>query len=169
LEEAIEIARKEFVSLELEGVTTAIVALLDGDWLHYATLGDGGLSLVWPSGMITETLTPHHQRGRPSNQIGGFIGHNCEVPPRVGSVRLEEGVTVFLMSDGASDLFDLEFYADNREKFSAFLASGMKGLADRFLDQLEQARDEKSGAYLHQDNMTMILAHLSNQEGKDHG
>ena len=169
IEEAIDITRKEFNALKLEGVTTAIVALLDGDWLHYATLGDGGLSLVWSSGMTTEVLTPHHQRGKPSNQIGGFIGHHCEVAPRVGSIKLEKDVTVFLMSDGASDLFDLEFYADNRKKFASFQASGLKGLADRFLEQLEQARDEKSGSYLHQDNMTMILAHLSEEEAQSNG
>ena len=88
------------------------------------------------------------------------LGHDCDEPPRVGSIRLEEGVTVFLMSDGASDLFSLAWYADHQSEFSHFIEDYKKGLADRFLIQLEEARDEKTGAYLHHDNMTMIVAKL---------
>jgi hypothetical protein len=38
-------------------------------------------------------------------------------------------------------------------------------LADHFLAQLEAARDPDTNAYLHHDNMTLLIAHLT-QKGE---
>jgi len=83
----------------------------------------------------------------------------------MGMVRLEPGTTVMLMSDGASDLFPYADFAENRDVYSVPLSNkNNSGLADRFLEQLEAARNPDSGAYLHHDNMSLVIGHFSENE-----
>lgn len=158
---AIEETRDYFTLSELDGITTAILTIIDGEYIHYATLGDGALVAIFPDGMTTQIQTPHHLLGQPSNIIGAYIGQECEVAPRVGSLRVEEGTTVMLMSDGASDLFPYEDFAQNHDAYIEYLeAEKTPSLSNHILDQIEQARDPETGAYLHHDNMTLVIAHF---------
>ena len=159
LTRSIELARETNKSTELTGITTALIAVMQGDELIYATLGDGALSLLWPDGMVTHLQALHHTAGQPENIINAFIGHDCQVPPRVGWQKLEPGCLVMLMSDGASDIFPFEDYALNRPAHWQALEAMPEIYADRFLQQLEEARDE-SGAYLHVDNLSLGLIGL---------
>lgn len=161
LDLAIAEARQQAIDADLPGVTTALLVLLDGDQMHFATLGDGAVTVVWPDGMVGPVQVPHHTLGRPPNEIGAYIGGNCAAPPRTGSLRLEPGCFVFLMSDGASDLFTFEDFAATRHKWQA-----LPGVADGILAHLEAARDPESGAWLHSDNMTLAIAQL--HYGGDH-
>lgn len=157
---AIETARDQFKTAGLEGITTAILAIFEDDYIHYATLGDGALVAVYPDGMIAQMQTPHHLLGQPSNIIAAYIGQGCEVAPRIGSVRIEAGTTVMLMSDGVSDLFPYDDFAENHAVYSEYLMAKEKpALSDHILEQIETARDPDTGAYLHHDNMTLVMAH----------
>lgn len=158
---AITQAQQQAVEADLHGVTTALLVLLDGDQMHFATLGDGAVTVVWPDGMVGPVQVPHHTLGRPSNEIGAYIGGNCTAPPRTGSLRLEPGCFVFLMSDGASDLFTFEDFAATRHKWQVF-----PGVADSILAHLEAARDPETGGWLHSDNMTLAIAQL--HDGGEH-
>lgn len=111
LETAIEKARQIAKDRGLSGATTALLVLLDGDQMHYATLGDGTISIIWPDGMIGPVQVPHHTAGQPSNIINAYIGGDCSTSPRTGSLRLETGATVLALTDGASDLFPFEDFA----------------------------------------------------------
>lgn len=162
LEVAISEARKKAKDNSLEGVTTALLTLLMGDQMHYATLGDGAVSVVWPDGMVGHVQVPHHTLGRPSNEIGAFIGGDCDAPARTGTLRLEPGSIVLAMTDGASDLFNFEDFAGERHKLNQ-----VTGLADGLLAQLESARDSDTGAWIHSDNMTLAIARLNLGAGDD--
>ncbi len=164
LEHAINRARFSALNEEREGITTAILCELEGNWLYYATLGDGALSVVWPDGMVSDLLTPHHILGQPSNIIGAYIGDDCQIPARMGAVRLEAGCMVLAMSDGASDIFGYEHFAEKRDQYRELFLSGDIDLPDELLVQVENARDPDSGAYLHHDNMTLIVALLTREE-----
>ena len=155
LETAISVARKAAKDNSLAGVTTALLVLLVGNQMHYATLGDGAVSVVWPDGMVGHVQVPHHTLGRPSNEIGAYIGGDCDAPARTGTLRLESGSVVLAMTDGASDLFNFEDFAGERNKLNQ-----LTGLADNLLAQLEGARDPDTGAWLHSDNMTLAIARL---------
>lgn len=168
LKAAIEKARTNASQEKCEGITTAILAIMENDWLHYATLGDGGLSVIWPDGMVSHYLTPHHQLGMPSNQIAAFIGHDCDVPPRMGSVRLEPGCIVLAMSDGASDIFPFEDFSWSRDQHRKLLKNQGSDLSEALLKQIESARSEDTGAYLHSDNMTLIMALLIENPAREH-
>jgi hypothetical protein len=159
--QAITAARVNARNENLSGVTTALVLLLQADQMHYATLGDGAVAVVWPDGMVGQVQVPHHTAGEPSNIINAYIGHDCDVPPRTGSIRLEAGAIVMAMTDGASDLFPFEDFALNRDKYPR-----LAGLADRLLLTLEEARDLESGAFLHTDNLTLAMARLT-EGGRD--
>lgn len=158
---ALDHARQVATDSDLSGVTTALVMLLKGDLIHYATLGDGAIAVIWPDGMVGHLQVPHHTAGQPSNIINAYIGKNCQVPARAGSYRLETGSIVMAMTDGASDLFPYEDFALQRDKII-----DIRGLADHLLTKLEAARDPESGAYLHHDNMTLAMARLT--KGGDH-
>ena len=161
LEIAIEDARAFAKEHVLAGITTAIIAHVKGDKLHYATLGDGTLSAVWPDGMVNHIQTPHNIQGQPSNIIAAYIGQGCTVPARTGSIRLETGTTLMLMSDGASDLLPYEEFAAHRADYAQILKTKTDvPVADKLLEQIEVARDPDTNAYLHHDNMTLILAHF---------
>ncbi len=129
--------------------------------MHYATLGDGAITIIWPDGMVGPVQVPHHTAGQPSNIINAYIGGDCSTAPRTGSLRLETGATVLAMTDGASDLFPFEDFAPNRAEYRTVL-----GLSGALLQQLEAARDPDTEAYLHHDNMTLAMARL--MEAKDH-
>jgi len=162
LEQAIAKARQLFREKELTGITTAILTLVVDDILYYATLGDGALAAIWPDGMVGHIQTPHHVLGQPSNIITAFIGRDCEVRPRTGCLTLDPDTTIMLMSDGISDLFPYADFAENRDIYSVPLSSkDNHGMADHFIAQVERARDLKTQAYLHSDNMTLVLGHLS--------
>ncbi|WP_158623103.1 PP2C family serine/threonine-protein phosphatase [Pseudorhodobacter sp. E13] len=165
LEQAIEAARLVAHENQLSGVTTALVVLLQDDELVFATLGDGAVSVVWPDGMIGQVQVPHHTAGQPSNIINAYIGDDCDVSPRVGTLKLEPGVIVMAMTDGASDLFPFEDFALNREKFAS-----LAGLPGHLLQSLEEARDPDTGGYLHSDNLTLAMARLlsGGEDGKNH-
>ena len=162
LEGPIRAARRAVDHSEAAGITTAIIAILQQDQMHYATLGDGALTIIWPDGMVNQVMTPHHQLGQPSNVICAYIGDHCQIPARTGSLRIEPDCTVIAMSDGASDLFPYEAYAEERAAYSAILnREDDPDLANVFLKQLEDARDPDTDAYLHHDNMTLLLAHCA--------
>jgi len=162
LEAAIDYIRAGFEVKELKGLTTAIIALLIEDRLYYATLGDGNFAIIWPDGMIQQVLVPHHERGLPSNIISAQIGGGCEIAPRIGMIRLEADCTIMLLSDGAGDLYPYDDYADKRDVYGRiFLEKVETNLADHFLEQIEAARDPKTGAYYHNDNMSLVMAHLA--------
>jgi|GEM_PF-3685747 hypothetical protein len=162
LTRAIAAAREEVEGRQLPGVTTALVVLLQGDRMSYATLGDGAVAVVWPDGMVGQVQVPHHTAGMPSNIINAYIGQGCVVPPRIGTLQLELGAIVMVMSDGASDLFPFEDFALNHDRYPSLL-----GLADTLLMTLEEARDPDSGGYLHSDNLTLTLARLEAGGGDD--
>ncbi len=155
LKQAISEARQTATEKQLDGVTTALVVLLDQDKMSYATLGDGAVAVVWPDGMVGQVQIPHHTAGLPSNIINAYIGHDCNVPPRVGSLQLEPGAIVMAMSDGASDLFPFEDFALSRDEYAS-----LDGLADHLLGTLEEARDPDTGGWLHSDNLTLAMARL---------
>lgn len=167
LDHAVAQARLAVKAVEEAGITTAIVAVLEGERLHYATLGDGALVTVWPDGMVQEVLAPHHVLGEPPNIIAGYIGQECAVPPRIGSVRLEPGGLTLAMSDGAGDLFPRESFAEAREAMRDEMANCKANLADQLLSQLEDARDPETGAYLHTDNLTLLIGLLARTEHGD--
>lgn len=155
LEEAIETARQHANDNDIQGVTTALIAYVEEDQLLYTSLGDGAISLIWPDGMVQHLLVPHHTAGQPSNIINGYIGHGCNTPPRKGQIHLEANSYLYLMSDGASDLFPFEDIALKREKFT-----NIAGFSKGMLKLLEDARDPETKAYVHHDNMTLITARL---------
>ena len=164
LEGAIAAAQAQATALDLSGVTTAIIASLDRDRLTFATLGDGNLTLIWPDGMVTQALAPHHQAGRPSNIITAYIGDGCDSPPRTGSLRVEPGTTVMAMSDGAGDLFAFDAFGLNHDTLVNTWRHVGNGFADSLVAQIEAWRDDETGAYLHSDNMTIAMAHLEARE-----
>lgn len=90
LEAAIAEARSASKAQNLTGVTTALVVLLQGEQMTYATLGDGAIVVIWPDGMVNHVQVPHHSAGAPSNIINAYIGGDCTVPPRTGTSRLEK-------------------------------------------------------------------------------
>lgn len=161
LERATRRARQSAEEDKLPGVTTALLVLLRGDMIHTATLGDGAVAVIWPDGMVGPVQVPHHTLGRPSNEIGAYIGADCQAPPRLSSHRMEPGCIVFAMTDGASDLFTFEDFAEARHTYHV-----TTGIADAILAHLEAAKDPDSGAWLHSDNMTLAIAQLC--EGGDH-
>ena len=162
LAQAIAAAREEMESRQLPGVTTALLVLLQEDRMSYATLGDGAVAVVWPDGMVGQVQVPHHTAGMPSNIINGYIGQGCVVPPRIGTLQLELGAIVMVMSDGASDLFPFEDFALNHDRYPS-----LQGLSDTLLMTLEEARDPDSGGYFHNDNLTLALARLEAGGGDD--
>ena len=149
------------------GITTAIVAILDEARVYYATLGDGALALVWPDGMVQQLLAPHHHLDESSNVITGYLGDECDVAPRIGSLHVEHGTSILAMTDGASELFPFDAFAQKRAEYQAGLDVPETELADNFLAALEAAREPQTGAYLHHDNMTIAVAYLP--EERDHG
>lgn len=161
LEGGIDAARLSAAEKSLNGLTTVLLVLLHNDHVHWATLGDGDIVIIWPDGMVNHVQVPHHTAGMPSNIINAYIGKNCHVPPRTGSLRVEPGGMVLVMSDGASDLFPYEDVALNRDDIK-----DITGLADSFLQNLEDARDPETAAYLHNDNMSLAMACLTT--GGDH-
>ena len=162
LDNAINAARTAARDKTLEGVTTVLLVLLDGETMHFATLGDGAIAVIWPDGMVGPVQVPHHTLGRPSNEIGAYIGGDCTVSPRSGSLRLEPGCFVLAMTDGASDLFGFEDFARERHSYRS-----VKNLADHFLAHLEAARDPDTGTWLHSDNMTLAMARLTQEVADD--
>lgn len=155
-EAAIETARREFQRERTQGLTTAIVAIIKNEWIHYATLGDGALTLIHPGGAVQELLAAHHQIDTPPNLITGFVGVERQGEARIGSVRVEPGSLLMAMSDGAGDLLPIEDVARNRDSILTALRDAGSDVAERFLLDLEEARDE-TGAYLHSDNMTLAI------------
>ena len=168
LEAAIKAARTKSEQSTLNGVTTALLAVVQDNTLIYASLGDGAISLLWPDGMINHLQALHHTAGQPSNIINAYIGDGCTVPPRVGWQRLEPKSTVMLMSDGAADLFPFEDYALKRDQHSEAWHKAGVGYADKLLQQLESARDEHN-AYLHSDNMSLGLISYGERFYRDRG
>jgi len=160
---AVDEARTIFGKENLEGMTTAILVIFDGDYIHYATLGDGALVAVFPDGMVTQIQTPHHMLGQPENVITAYIGQGCDLTPRIGSLRVEAGTTIMLMSDGASDLFPYGDFAADHTSYADYLKRQKSpSLTQHLLKLIEEARDPETDAYLHHDNMTLVMAHMSN-------
>jgi protein phosphatase 2C-like protein len=162
LEFTIDAARQSSLAKNLTGITTALLVLLQEDQLHFATLGDGAITVIWPDGMVGPVQVPHHTFDQPSNIINAYIGGDCQVPARTGSMRLEDGAMVLAMSDGASDIFPYDDFSRQRASFST-----LSGLADHLLEFLEAARDPESGAWCHSDNMTLAMARLCAGGGHD--
>ncbi len=53
----------------IEGLTTALITLVDGDRLIWAGLGDGRICVIHPDGMAQDVMAPHHALNMPSNII----------------------------------------------------------------------------------------------------
>jgi len=162
LEHAIVQTRELAVAEHWPGMTTLILAHIKGDRLTYATLGDGGLTAIYPGGIVAPLLIPHHHHDRPNNVISAYIGQECEVPPRVGSVKLEFGTIILAMSDGVSELLDYDELGSNHQSLAEAMRKGGDSdkVAGDILLQLEQARDLETNAILHSDNMTLAMALL---------
>ena len=156
--QALEVSHQAFKDKSIEGSTTAIVGLIDGDWLHYAALGDGSLRIIHVDGMVHDCFAPHHALNKPSNIITASMNRNTTHVPRQGSIRLEPGALVFAMTDGASDLLPFDQLAEQRDMYREKIEKiGVDRVANKILNDLEQARNE-DGAYLHSDNMTCAIA-----------
>jgi serine/threonine protein phosphatase PrpC len=168
LQKVLSYAREMVGQKQIKGITTAIIGIVERDWLYYATLGDGALSVIWPDGMISQHLTEHHVFDGPSNVITAYIGDNCKTPARIGSVRLEPGCMVLAMSDGASDIFAYEDFAANRETYLKAFLKANSDLPNNLLKQIEEARDPLTNAYLHHDNLTLAMACFEVKD-VDHG
>ncbi len=167
LRRAVEAAQTNATTSQLKGITTVIIVWFWDDWIHFATLGDGALSVIWPDGMVSQHLTPHHVLGEPKNRISGFIGRGCTTQPRLGSIKLEPGCQVLMMSDGASDIFPFEDFAQRRDRYHSLLCETPNNPTSNILGQLEQARDPETAAYYHKDNMTLIMAALEQLPEED--
>jgi hypothetical protein len=70
---------------------------------------------------------------------------------------------VLAMSDGASELFNYDHFADHRTGYQSCLKDPEDWVTDRLLRQIENARNEKTGAWLHHDNMTLVAAVLDKE------
>ena len=58
--------------------------------------------------------------------------------------------------------FPYQDFAEKRDVFAGHLADETDPkLADHFLTLIEEARDPDTAAYLHHDNMTLVMAHLA--------
>lgn len=159
LSNAIKIARRTLLADEQKGITTAILFIVEKNHLYYATIGDGGLTIVYPDGMISNLLVPHHVLGQPKNILAGYLGegpHNS-VAPRVGTVELEPDSLLLVMSDGVSEIINENWLANNREQLLDELKSESSDPAKLILDDLESARNPKTDRLLHHDNMSLIL------------
>ncbi len=158
-ESALTAVQKAFAELQISGLTTAIVALIDNDRLHYAVLGDGGLTVVHQDGMVQNLLAPHHALGEAENIITAYLSAKQTFTPRIGSVRVEAGGMVLAMTDGTSDLLDMDWVATDRWRLLELIRTrGADQLCVHLLKNIEAARDEETGAVLHSDNMTLAIA-----------
>lgn len=152
-------AQKAFVHSEIKGLTTAIVTTFDDGWLYYAVLGDGGLVVIHGDGMVQNLLAPHHARGQADNIITAYLSAEQTFAPRMGSVRIDAGALVLAMTDGASDLLPIDWIAEDRDRLLKIIRTkGPEAVSDHFLHELEIARDEETGGFLHAYNMTLVIA-----------
>ena len=159
LSAAIGAARQASSFAAIEGLTTALIAIVQGRELIYATLGDGAVSVLWPDGTVTHLQAEHHTAGQPSNYINAYIGDDCQVPPRKGVQILEPGCQVLVMSDGVSPLFPFEAYGLDRVAHKTAWDAKGSAYADCFLQELE-SWEHDSGAYVHRDNMSLGLIEI---------
>ena len=159
--EAIIECQQAFDEKQVAGLTTAIVALIDDDQLHFACLGDGGLDIIHSDGIVQHCLAPHHAIDAPSNVITKCLGLGSagSIVPRQGSISLELGSLVLAMSDGASDWLPIQQIATRLPAYANSMEEhGIRYVANQLLLNIENARDEETDALLHTDNMTLAIA-----------
>lgn len=168
LESAIAAVRQQADQEAWTGLTTLILAHIRGQEISWANLGDGELAALFPDGNVAQLLVPHHRHGTPDNVITAYVGGDCTIPPRLGTMRLEEDTMVFAMSDGASAIIDWKQLQSNRELLAGAIkqASLLSNPADALLAQIEAAKDPATDARLHHDNMTLALVLIGEA---DHG
>lgn len=159
LQMALQATQNAFSTHEIEGLSTAIVALIASNTIYYATLGDGDLVIIHPDGMTQSLLAPHHARDLPENVITAHLSRHERFIARTGAVQLESGAQVLAMTDGVSELLDIDQIALNRQAYiEAFKTQNMDQVANHILKNIEQARDDETDALLHSDNMTLAIA-----------
>ncbi len=159
LQIAIQATQRAFSSQKLEGMSTVIIALIASNTVHYATLGDGDLVVIHPDGMHQSLLAPHHALGQPDNIITAHLSSKHTFTARTGAIQVESGSLILAMSDGVSELLDIDQIALNQQAYiKAFNEQGISSTSDQILKDLEEARDEETDALLHSDNMTLAIA-----------
>ena len=155
---ALSTCHQAFKDNDIDGGTTAIVGIIDGDLLHYAALGDGALSVIHADGMIHQCFAPHHALNKPNNFIMASLNKRKAHVPRQGTIKLESGAVILGLTDGASEILPFDQLAEQRAVYREKIEKvGADRVARKILNDLEQMRDER-GAYVHSDNMTCALA-----------
>jgi hypothetical protein len=150
----------------IEGLTTALMALIEEDRLTWAGLGDGRICIIHPDGMAQDLMAPHHAPNLPSNVITAHLEAGRAFTPRLGSIRVEPGSLIFTMSDGAGDLFNLEGIAARRKQIVEQIhKAGPEIFCDNLLSHLEGLKDKETGQPLHSDNLTLTVMLVENKEG----
>lgn len=156
--DALNTCAKQMAEDGIEGLTTALVALVEGDRLTWAGLGDGRICIIHPDGMSQDLLAPHHALNAPSNVITAHLGAGKAFTPRLGSLRIEPKSLVFTMSDGAGDMFNLAGIAAKRKIYLKALKNcGPDLFASNILDRLEALMHPNTKVPLHTDNLTMTV------------
>lgn len=150
----------------IEGLTTTLITLVDGDRLIWAGLGDGRICVIHPDGMAQDVMAPHHALNMPSNIITAHLAAGRYFTPRLGSLHLEPGSLVFTMSDGAGEILDLNGLAKIRAGLIKSLKqTGPELFADGLLTRLEALKHPETGQPLHDDNLTLTVILNEQREG----
>ena len=151
----------------IEGLTTALLALIDGNRLTWAGLGDGRICIIHPDGMAQDLMAPHHAPNLPSNVITAHLEAGRTFTPRLGSMRVEPGSLIFTMSDGAGDLVDLNGLAARRKQIvEQIRKAGPEIFCDNLLSHLERLKDKETGLPLHSDNLTLTVMLVEHEEAQ---
>lgn len=149
----------------IEGLTTALVALVDGDRLTWAGLGDGRICVIHSDGMAQDLMAPHHAPNLPSNVITAHLEAGRSFTPRLGALRLEPGALILTMSDGAGDLLDLHGLAGRRKQLvKQVRKAGPEIFCDNLLSHLESLTEKETDQLLHSDNLTLTVALIELEE-----
>ncbi|RUS63666.1 hypothetical protein EGN72_03215 [Pseudorhodobacter sp. E13] len=151
----------------IEGLTTALLALVDGDRLTWTSLGDGRICIIHPDGVAQDLMAPHHAPNMPSNVITAHLEAGRTFTPRLGSMRVEPGSLIFTMSDGAGDLFNLHgLAARHKQIVEQIHKAGPEIFCDNLLSHLESLKDKETGQPLHSDNLTLTVMLVENEEAQ---
>ncbi len=151
----------------IEGLTTALTALVESDRLTWAGLGDGRICIIHPDSMAQDLMAPHHAPNLPSNVITAHLEAGRIFAPRLGSMRVEPGSLIFTMSDGAGDLFNLDGLAARRKQIIAQIRNaGPEIFCNNLLSHLESLKDKETGQPLHSDNLTLTVMLVEHEEAQ---
>lgn len=158
LAQALEACQSAFKDKECIGASTALLAAIAPDRVHYTALGDGCITLIHSDGMAQHLLAPHHKPGAPKNLITAFLCADKKFTPRSGTVACEPDSIILAMSDGASDLVNFDrLGAQTESVLKAIEDHSADGFAEKFLADIEKLTAPDSDRPLHTDNMTLAL------------